>query len=264
MAAARERIGSLFDAVGKNGTQIDDQLLNDMARISDNVARTAPQSAVHPLFRNIDDIMEAADKDGAITGETLRKIRSNLSQLSKNPEVGQAASDLEDSLLGALSRSNPGDADALKQAATQYRNLKTIQSAIGSGAERNISPLKLSNAVASKPNQNMSVYGLGGDQDLVKLAQAGRILPEQIPNSGTAERNFLLNANIRKLLTAPLYKFGQRALLAQPGAALPPGAGVMAPDPTLGQSIIARLMQQQVNPGIPAGSLASGSYAVGQ
>lgn len=265
MAAAREKIGSVFEAAAKNGTSIDDQLLNDMARVSDSAARTTPQSSLHPLFKNIDDIMEAADKDGMVSGATLSKIRSHLSELSKNPDVGAAASDLEDSLLAALERSNPEDAKALSAARQQYRSMKIIQSAIGPGMDRNISPLKLSNAMASKPNQNMSVYGLGGDQDLVKLAQAGRILPEQVPNSGTAERNFLLNANLRKIATSPLYKLLQRGLLAQPNAALPPGAGVMASaSPQLPGSMIQALLEKQLNPGLPIGSLASGAYAQGQ
>jgi hypothetical protein len=261
MAAAREKIGSVFEAAAKNGTAIDDQLLNDMAKVSDSAARTAPQSSLHPLFKNIDDIMEAADKDGVMSGATLTKIRSHLSELSKNPDVGSAASDLEDSLLAALERSNPEDAAKLATARQQYRSMRIIQSAIGPGTDRNISPLKLSNAIASKPNQNMSVYGLGGDQDLVKLAQAGRILPEQLPNSGTAERNFFLNANLRKMLTAPIYKLAQRGLLAQPTAALPPGGGVMAANPQIPGSLLQALLEKQVNPGLPTGSLVSGSYA---
>lgn len=265
MSAAREKIGSVFNAAAQNGTAIDDQLLNDMARVSDSAARTTPASSLHPLFKNIDDIMEAADKDGMIGGETLKKIRSHLSELSKNPDVGSAASDLEDSLLAALERSNPEDAPKLALARQQYRSMRTIQGAIGPGMDRNISPLKLSNAMASKANQNASVYGLGGDQELVKLAQAGRILPEQLPNSGTAERNWLLNANIRKLITSPLYKLAQRGLLAQPSAALPAGGGVMAAaDPALQQSFLQQILSQQVRPGLPIASLVSGTNAVGQ
>lgn len=265
MNSARDKIGSVFNSVGKNGTAVDDQLLDELATISDNAARTTPQSSLHPLFKNIDDIVNAADKDGMISGDALTKIRSNLSALSRNKDVGQSASAVEDSLISALSRSNPGDAEALDKAITQWRTMRTIQGAIGPGMDRNISPLKLSNAIASKPNQNMSVYGLGGDQDLVKLAQAGRILPEQIPNSGTAERSLLLNANLRSLLTSPLYKLGQRALLAQPTAALPPGGGVMAPygvNPQL--SLIRQLLEKQIDPSLPVASLASGAYATGQ
>lgn len=215
MLAAKNRIGSVFDDIGKQGAMFDDALQTDLARIIGEARRTAVESDLAPLLKNVDDILNSVDDTGIINGEKFTRIRSLLSKLSKHPGIGQSADELEDALLGALERSHPGQKAALQDAVDQYRNLKIIEGAIGKGSERYISPRLLANAIATTRNRAMSIYGQGGDQGLVELAQAGRsVLPEVLPNSGTNPRG-LMNAPLRAIATAPLYRAGQNYLLEQ-------------------------------------------------
>lgn len=223
MNSARTRIGKVFDGIGKNGAAFDDTLQSRIAEIVDDAQRTVTESNIGPLLRNVDDILGAVDDSGRINGEKLIQIRSRLSQLARTPGVGPKAAELHDALIGALERTYPGQKRALQDAVDQWRNLRIIQSAIAKGTSRDISPLRLSNTIASKANQNMSVFGLGGDQGLVNLAQAGRdVLPQALPDSGTVPRG-LMQAPLRAIATAPLYAGAQRFLLSQPAPMAPPG-----------------------------------------
>lgn len=225
MTEAKSRIGSVFDNIGKQGLAFDDALQAQTANIVDDALATVPQSELAPLMRNIDDLLNAVDDSGRINGDVFTRIRSRLSELARRPGIGQSARRLEDALMDALERSHPGQRQALRDAADQWRNMRIIEQAIGKGAERDISPLRLSNAIGTARNRAMSVYGQGGDQQLVELAQAGRsVLPEVLPDSGTVPRG-MMQAPLRSIVTAPIYRAAQNYLLAQPKA-LPPGYGV--------------------------------------
>lgn len=221
MAAAKGRIGSVFDGIGKQGAQFDDALQAELAQIVDDAQRTTTASDLAPFLKNVDDLLNAVDENGVINGDRFNRIRSLLSKLSRSPGVGGSARELEDAMLGALERTHPGQKAVLRDAVDQWRNLRTIETAIGKGTERYISPRILSNAMATQRNRAMSVYGQGGDQGLVQLAQAGRsVLPEVLPNSGTNPRG-LMTAPLRAIASAPLYKAAQGSLLSQPSGAIP-------------------------------------------
>lgn len=217
MLRAKQRIGSIFDQVASKGAVYDSTLENEIADIAASAQRTVPESSMAPIKRNIDDILNAASSNGGvIPGDQFIKIRRHLSDLSDSADSGQVAEQLEQALLGSLERTYPQARDTLRAAATQWRNMRIIQTAIGKGAERDISPARLGAAIANKANQAMSVYGQGGDQELVKLAQAGYgIIPEQLPNSGTAGRT-LMNAPLRAVASYPAAKAGQNYLFYRP------------------------------------------------
>jgi len=226
MAAAKRRIGNVFNQIGSQGAQFDDALQSQLSSIVDDALRTVPESMMAPVQRNVDDILGAVGDDGKINGEAFIRIRSHLSELADNADVGTVAQKLEQSMLEALERTYPGQRQVLRDAADQWRSMRIIQTAIGRGAERDISPLRLSNAMGTNQNSAMSVYGQGGDQRLVSLAQAGRsVLPQSVPDSGTVPRG-LMAAPLRAIATAPLYRAAQSRLLAQPGRT-PPGGGVL-------------------------------------
>jgi hypothetical protein len=238
MLAAKRRIGSVFDSIGRKGAAFDDALQTELAEISDDATRTVTKSSMDPVKVNIDDILAAVDDTGRISGEQFIKIRRHLSDLSDNPDVGQVAQKIENALLSALERTHPGEKQLLRDAADQWRSMRIIQGALGKGAERNVSPLALSNAIANKQNQAMSVYGQGGDQGLVSLAQAGRsTLPEALPDSGSIPRG-MMQAPLRALATAPLYKAAQAYLLSG-GNKLPAGGGVRTKAALLAQGLSA-------------------------
>lgn len=244
MRSARDRIGGVFDKVGSKGATFDDMLQNNISDIVDEARSTVPESALRPLLKNIDDLLTSVDDAGKINGEILIKLRSRLSKLSKNPEVGQSARQLHDALINALERSNPGDKAKLANAVDQWRSLRIIEGAIGKGLDKDISPLRLSNALATKAQRSASIYGMGGDQGLIELAQAGRsLIPEALPQSGTIPRG-LLQAPIRSILTSLPLLPAQRYLLSQPNIyAAQPGLMTQAILPTTG--ILGDLMTEE-------------------
>lgn len=222
MSSAKSRIGAMFDQIGRKGAQFDDTLQSQVAAIVDDARATVPQSELAPLLKNIDDLLAGVDDAGKINGDIFIRLRSRLSNLSQRPGVGQAARELEDAMLDALERTHPGQRRVLSEAKDQWRNLRIIANSIAKGSERDISPLRLSNQLGSMRNQNMSVFGQGGDQSLVRLAQAGRdVLPQAIPDSGTIPRG-LMQAPIRAIATAPLYRGAQNYLLSQGTSPLNP------------------------------------------
>lgn len=246
MLAAKQRIGKVFDSVAEQGVKADDELVNGLADFTNTLQRTVLKSDQPTIMKNVDDIIGAVDENGLISGQALSKIRSNLSALSQQASVKNAADELEDMLLDALQRSYPGQRRVLQDAVDQYRNLKIIEPAIGKGAERYISPQALSNAVGSVRNRAMSIYGQGGDQRMVNLARAGRsVLPEAIPNSGTPQVS-MAQAPLRAYGSGLLAKAGQAALLRQPKPPLPPGGGVLrAPAVGAANSLLAQLLMQK-------------------
>ena len=119
--------------------------------------------------------------------------------------------------MQSLVRANPQEAARLRTAITQWRNMLSIEGAISKDMQGLISPASLSGAWTTKANRAASVYGLGGDQSLIRLARAGRgIILDSLPNSGTAGRT-LMNAPVRSILTSPIVRGMQNANLGTPG-----------------------------------------------
>jgi len=235
MLSAKNRTGAVFNSIGAKGAKFDDVLQTEIASIADDMLREVPESSHGVVQRNIDDLLKAVDENGVINGQQFVRIRSHLSKLSSNPDVGQIADDLEDAMLGALQRSYPAERVALNNAIERWRSLRIIEGAVGKGVERHIMPLQLSNAIANKSNRAMRIYGQGGDQYLVKLAEAGRsVLPSTVPDSGTVPRSMLQAQNlVSNLATAIPYRVAQNQLLRQPQQAVPAAgqlpAGSVAP-----------------------------------
>lgn len=191
MQSARTRISRVFDDIARStgGIRADAQLLDDAQK----VYRTAQNNLLGDEMRLFD--RNFRNVFGAIDGNLIAPTRFNsslsqLSRLSTRPNVGQFASDLEEILLDALGRSNPGSVAALNSARSQWRNLRLIQGAIDKGESRLISPMRLSNTLSNKANQNLSVFGLGRGEslELANIARAGREILKESANSGTPLR----------------------------------------------------------------------------
>lgn len=218
MNSARQRIGAVFDKVGENGLKVDDQLTNDIAQILDEAQATVPADKLSPLIKNVQDLQKGT-VDGVINGQMFTRIRSRLTKLSSNPDVGEEANNLQQALVGALGRTDPQAQPLLTEASNQWRSMRLIESAIGKSSDKYISPLALTNAMSTKAQRAATVYGLGGNQDMIALAQAARkVLPPGIAQSGTVPRG-LMQAPARAIATGVPLWMAQRMLLAQPSAA---------------------------------------------
>lgn len=190
LAAAKSKItGVMDDVASRANVPFDQPTAAAIKNVMDSLPGRVPASEQGPLMQNIADLQAAAAaNNGVIPGTVLQRVNSNLGALTKNPHLSETASDLQDVLNDALTRStSPEDAAALSQARQQYRALKQIEPAIDQNGD--ISPKKLMNSLSSIKNRNQTLYGQG-DQSLVTLAKAAReVLPDSLGNSGTAERS---------------------------------------------------------------------------
>lgn len=191
MLSAKNKIGSVFNSISNktNGIRADGELFQSAG----DVFRQAQVGLLDDEFRlferNFRNVFNSID-NGRINARQFNSALSKLGKLSTRPNIGSFARSLEDTLLDALGRSSPDDIARLGTARAQWRNLRTIQGAVGKGEDRFISPLRLSSTLANKSNQNLSVFGQGRAEnvELSNLARAGRELLPSFADSGTARR----------------------------------------------------------------------------
>lgn len=194
MARAAKRIGGVMEAVAqRTPVKADNQLLNELSNISSSASKELekPQAAI--IHGQIDEIIDKAATNGAIDGKAYQNIRETLGRISGtgSPGVKHWAGQLRNELDSALQRSATGaDADALKQARIQWRNLEGISKVVGSEAGEHISPSKLANSLNTSAYGGKAAMVRGrGATDLMRLAKAGKaIIPDKFPQSGTAPR----------------------------------------------------------------------------
>ena len=190
MLNARTRIGGAFDDFAKNTPlKADQTFYNRMAQVYDDAQGSMLGDEFELFDSNFRNVLGSVD-NGTINGSRFSAMMRRLGSISGRPDIGHHAKAMEDVLLDALEASNPEQKAAIKIAREQWRNLRTLQGTINKGEERFISPLRLSNALSTKKNQNLSVFGLGGGttKGLSDLARAGREILGEFGNSGTALR----------------------------------------------------------------------------
>lgn len=188
MDSADTRIGGVMDSfAAKHGVNYDQPLENDFVRILGQ-ARNELEQPQYSVVRS--QIYEALDKaainGGKIPGEAYQNIRTAIGRISVGPDQakGHWVRQIREALDDGLERSVPkSEVEVLKHARQQYRRLKQIEGAVDESG--NISPAKLFNVINRKANRSQSQYGRG-DQALVKLARAGKIiLQDKMADSGT-------------------------------------------------------------------------------
>lgn len=202
LGAAKSRIGGAFEDLSKRNTvALGDDFVNALAKIE-----SGSNVFTKPAVRDtVDKALELAAQ-GNISGQTYQKVRSTLGKQAKdafnsgNSEVGQALKTVQKALDDAATASvAPADKAAWSEARKQYAALKAIEKAAAptsaDAVAGNISPAKLASAIGDK---NAMIYGVG-DQTLPDLARIGQaFIKDQIPNSGTAQRQFY-----QQLMTNP-------------------------------------------------------------
>jgi hypothetical protein len=190
---ATDRIGKqIDDALESSPPLFDTDLAAAIQRVQGDIPATLTDDAARPLYKNIQDIFNAVDpQTGVISPAQFRQIRSKLSKLKRStPAAGELAADLEDALLSALERSG-GDRAGLSLALAQWRNFRIIEGTLEKGADKFVSPSRLSGSMNTIRNRAVSLRNLGHPEtvSLARLAEAGRsLLPETIGNSGTFAR----------------------------------------------------------------------------
>lgn len=195
LAEAQRRLGGLFnDLSSRNAVAVDDELRSALDTIRAQYQRNLTPDIRGIVDAYVDDILNNGDE---IAGQTYQKARSAMGLRAKtatDPELSNTLKSLRNALDEAARRSiSPDDALAWDAARKQYASLKTIERAMQSGTPTaiagNIAPTQLQQAV----RQGRSDYARGGG-DLNDLARLGNaFVRDNIPDSGTAQRNYIQN-----------------------------------------------------------------------
>lgn len=188
MRRADDRIGAVFkDVLDRNNVQVTDPLLSRIGAVQ-QAANDEEKGAVSNIANRF---INAVKPDGTVAGKTAYGIKKDLDRLASSTDTTLAyhARQLRSAVMDGINDSLPAaDQAAFSQARGQFRNMKTIEGAIDKEGSGNISPSILANTLGQKRNRGASIYGRG-DQELVNLAQAGKmLLSDKTPNSGTTAR----------------------------------------------------------------------------
>lgn len=201
MANARDRIGSVFDSVAQRTPVIhaDPQLAGELSQTIRDAQSTMTAGEVEPLIRQVQNIAGLVDpQTHTITGEIYQNLTKRGAPLdramqSPNPNIANSARDIRESLDDAMERSaSPDVINDLRQARSQWRNLRTIEPLVAKAPTGDISPALLQGRV----NTNFKgTYGAayGGGGDLKSLSDIGQRFMKEPPSSGTAERGLMMH-----------------------------------------------------------------------
>lgn len=196
MTRAYGRIGGMFDDLAaKHNIKPDSKLVQDIKATIDDYKAVTGKTNRAPVIEDIaKDIADEIKKNGAISGEWYKRMRTRLGKLTKDPQSSDAAIELQGALDAAMERTllakGSKDMARWRTARQQYRDYLVLEKAAGGAAadtvlEGVLTPQQLRNA-------SKQVYGLRnytqGKGPLTDLARAGAGVMEQLPNSGTAQR----------------------------------------------------------------------------
>ena len=209
----REAIQYAIDALGdkydkllpKLTVQADPVWTGQITNLKQIVQNSAINPNVKPLFDKIvdGDILSKFQGQGAVTGETLKNIQTDLNNtikrfsISPDPDVILIANGLKEvrsNLLDLIRRSNPKSAAELKAIDTGYANFKRVEKAAGLvGSEEGIfSPAQLQSAVRASDKSKDKGRFATGSALMQDLSETGKtVLGNKLPDSGTPYRGML-------------------------------------------------------------------------
>lgn len=187
MNAARERLGGEFERIAKtNNVKSDAALIDDLAKVETEYGKNLNVDQKEVVKQYLDQILVKGD---TISGETYQKARSRIgakADATTDPELKGALHGIQEALDNAFERSvAPKDAEALKAARSQYRNLKLLERVAPKDGSGDVSVASLANALKSADKSRF----LYGDSDIGDLGRIGQqFLKGRTPDSGTAQR----------------------------------------------------------------------------
>lgn len=196
------------------------------------------------ILRN--DVLAKFQGNQAMTGETLKRVESDLGQqisrLSSSTDadqrlVGDALQQVRAELRDMLTRSNPNQAGELRTLNTAWANFKRVQrAASGLGAEDGIfSPAQLQSAVKALDRSKDKGRFADGRALMQDLSESGKtVLGSKVPDSGTPGRLFLSGGAagaslLDPTMTAPVLLGGGALLYTSPMQGLLSGAVAARP-----------------------------------
>ena len=261
--AAKQRIGQSFEQLAaRNAVGLDDEFITALGVVdSSTTAFSNPK-----IGDTVEKALEVAAK-GKISGQEYQKIRSSLtkassSAFSTDAELGQALKSIRNALDDAAGRSiSDADKQAWTEARKQWQALKVLEKAAApttaDAVAGNVSPAKLASALNTADKGFK--YGTGQKElgDVARVGQA--FVKDQIPNSGTAQRQFYQSVleNPLRLLSgaAGIGSVPIQSLINSPAGQRYLMQGLLPQSQTLG--ILGRAGGRSLATGLPAGVLAN-------
>lgn len=249
--AARNQMGSF---------QIDQQGTAEIARIR-NIVSQLPRQQQRTFQNTFDAISTDISPNGTIPAQVFKRIDSKIGKEAANfsgstdsyqRQLGEALTELQNSIAAAGRRANP-DADAMFTAADRaYANLVRLEGASKAAinSEGVFTPGQL-NAAIRQADQSVRKRAVGRGTALMQdLGNAGQqVLGNKVPNSGTADRLMLGGAGVGAGLVnpaIPLGLLGGAAMYTAPMQALLRSA--VSARPQMAQPVRDAFMQ--ISPGL--------------
>lgn len=249
--AARNQMGAF---------QIDQQGTAEIARIR-NIVSQLPRQQQRTFQNTFDAISTDISPNGTIPAQVFKRIDSKIGKDAANfsgstdsyqRQLGEALTELQNSIAAAGRRANP-NADAMFTAADRaYANLVRLEGASKAAinSEGVFTPGQL-NAAIRQADQSVRKRAVGRGTALMQdLGNAGQqVLGNKVPNSGTADRLMLGGAGVGAGLVnpaIPLGLLGGAAMYTAPMQALLRGA--VSARPQMAQPVRDAFMQ--ISPGL--------------
>ena len=188
--------------LGKMSGSVDDGLAKDIGTLWNKYGSNLPAKEGAELGEYIQsNVLRKFDQSGKASGKVVHEIQSDLgAQAAKlmrsddlgRRQLGNAVKDLQTHVKDMLSRNNSKELNTqLRQATESFNQLVRVNRAAGSiGAKDGMfTPAQLRSAVRGTDSSRNKKAFTSGSAAMQDLAEAGqKVLPSQIPDSGTAGR----------------------------------------------------------------------------
>jgi hypothetical protein len=263
----RKAITSAYDKVlGQMKGRVDSTLTNKIAGTLTSHVNTLPDNLARKLMQTVDeDVLQKLGKGQWVGGKEIKEVISNLgnevraAQQSIDPayrQLGKAFQSIQNDVKAMLKRSNPKEMgeELANVDAAHARMLRVENAAARVGAdEGKFSAAQLRSAVRAEDSSYKKRGFSQGNALLQDWADAGKnVLPQKVPDSGTAERLRLLDTAamlVPGLAAHAVYSAPSRFLIER----------ALAPRPNPVSNYLANLAQQRL--GNPANALVGRAFA---
>lgn len=181
----------------------DAQFHQDMGNLRLLVS-SLPESEAKQFGNILDNQLSKASPQGLMNGETLKNVTGEINRLSRGymsdpsfdkRQLGNALSEASQTLMSAVERQNPQNAQELKAINEGWANYSRIRRAASSTAAPDgvFTPTQL-NMAAKAGDQSVGKGDFAkGNALLQDLSSAGKnVLSQKVPDSGTATRGLLM------------------------------------------------------------------------
>jgi hypothetical protein len=222
--------------------------VNRIERVARAYADAIPSGEAVPLVgRIVRDFEENLRTGRNLTGDQVISYLSNVKRVAREtrrPEARRALNQMADVIQAQAIRSVGSAADrrqlraVLRDVNTRYRNLMTVEDAIGrapkgAASEGIVTPTALKGAVKSRSRRDYT----RDRTPMARLAKAGESVLTPLPSSGTAERQLAQSVIASPIALAAL-------MGGQAAGSLATGAASVAAVPTMARGLMSRPVQQ--------------------